>query len=100
MGAEKVRIRLFGVIAEAAGRKEDEVEILPGTTVHGLLQRLAKTYGESFRSEVLDENNTGGLRDDVMLTVNGAIIDHKDINDMIVTSDANVALFSVFPGGG
>lgn len=95
-----IHIRLFGSIGAAARLKEDEVEIPPGTTIRRLLQKLAADYGEDFCSEVIDENGAGGLRDDVMITLGGEIVNHDNADQVILNPGDKIGLFPVFAGGG
>ena len=94
-----VRIQYFGTIRLAAQRIEDEAALAGDATVFRLLLQLADAYGEGFRGEVLAESG-GMLRDDLMVTVNGTIINHAAAGEIVLRPGDIVALFPTFPGGG
>jgi molybdopterin converting factor small subunit len=94
----KIQVQLYGQFGEAAGRSADEVGLSAGATVSGLLGELADAYGRSFRDEIFD--SSGGLRDDVMVTVNKAIVKHEDAAEIKMEPGDSIALFPIFHGGG
>ena len=96
----KVRVQFFGTMRAVANKSEDEVELPSGTTISGLLLGLADAYGESFRDELFDENSLGGLRDDVMVTLGGVIVNHANAAEINLKPGDEISLFPVFPGGG
>ena len=93
-----MQAQFFGSIGEAAGKSRDETKLRPGATVRGLLNELTDACGESFREELFGESD--GLRDDVTVTVNGAIIKHGDIDKIGLKPGDVIAFFPIFPGGG
>ena len=95
----KVQVQYYGSIRAVSEKRDEEVVLSPNTTVYGLLQNLAGSYGEHFRDEIF---KAGGedLRDDLTVTVNGTIIDHPSVNGVILKPGDEIALFPVFPGGG
>ena len=96
----KVRVQFFGSIGAVAGKSEDEVELPPDTTLCGFLRGLADAYGEGLREELFDENSSDGLRDDVMITLGGVIINHASAAEINLKQGDEISLFPVFPGGG
>ena len=96
----KIQVRFFGPIREAAKKSGDDLDFLPGMSVYDLLLALSGIYGESVRAELLYENAPGGLRDDLIITQNEAIIDHARASDAGIEVGDVVALFQTFPGGG
>ena len=94
----KVQVKFFGDFGVIAKKSADEAQLPQSATVFCLLEELAGTYGKSFRDELFKE--TGGLRDDVMVTVNGAIVAHESVSEIDLAPDDVVALFPIFPGGG
>ncbi len=40
----KVKVKLFAVFREIVGAKEEEIEVSPGTTVSGLLDRYIEKF--------------------------------------------------------
>lgn len=94
----EMKLQFFGGFGALAGRSEDIARLQTGATLFDLLQTLATRYGESFRAELLQSD--GALRDDVMITVNGTIMNHAVAADKALHPNDTLALFPVFPGGG
>ena len=97
---KKVLLRFFGSIRAAAGKSNDELSIPSDTTVYGLIITVSDIYGVKMRDELLDEKSPDGLRDDLMITVNDAIINHEKGAGTRINQGDNVALYPMFPGGG
>ena len=95
----KIQIQCFGSIRAAAERFEAEVEFTENGTIMQLLLRLADVYGEGFRDEIFAQN-TEKLRDDLTVSLNGAIIQHAAAEETILRPGDALALFPLFPGGG
>jgi len=95
---ENIRIQYFGSVRAAAGRPEDESPAA-GMSLYSLLLKLAGDYGEAFRGELLAAGG-GKLRDDLTVTVNGAIISHEAAEEIVLRPGDTLALFPIFPGGG
>ena len=95
----RIRLRFYSSIREAAGKSEDETEIPAGCTVFGLLEALSSVYGGAFRDEVFLPGD-GGLREDIIVSVNGETTGCADAKDAIVGNGSVVDLFTTFPGGG
>jgi len=95
-----IHLKFFGSIRVAAQKIGEEREHIPGTTVYSLMQALSVAFGQSMRDELLDENAPGGLREDLMVTVNEAIISKKDAGITMIGAGDVVSLFPMFPGGG
>ena len=93
-----VKIRFFGSIRVAANINSDDLDLFPDTTVCGFLRELSGIYGENLHSELFDDS--GGLRDDLMVTVNEAIVNHENADKIRLNPGDVVALFPTFPGGG
>ena len=92
-----IRIQYFGSIRDAACKKEEELEFLPGTTVFELLEGLCGRCGEALRGELMDG---GKLRSDVGVSLNGAMIWHAAARETLLRPGDVVALLPLFPGGG
>jgi len=97
---EMTRIRYFGSIREAAGKIDEELNPLPNATVYSLLQAVSNTYGDKMRDELFDYRVPGVFRDDLMISVNEAVINHARAAETEVRPGDVVALFPIFPGGG
>ena len=98
--ALKIKIRFFGHIRVVAEISDCEMDYIPDTTVSGLLCLLTDKYGKVLRDELFDEKGLGGLRDDLMLTVNETIINHGKAAETEINPGDTIALYPTFPGGG
>jgi len=95
-----VHVKYFANIREVAGISNDSLDLVSGSTVYDLLYMITELYGDEMGEEIFDNKNASGLRDDMMLTINEAIINHmKSAETMLKPGDV-VALFPIFPGGG
>ena len=94
-----MKLQYFGLIRAAAGKSEEEMALSADTSVYALLQRLSAAYGGAFRDEIFE---AGGhrLREDVTVTLNGAVIAHAAAGDICPKPGDTLALFPIFPGGG
>jgi len=97
---ERVLLRFFGSIREAAGRSDDGLRLIPGTTLYSFLQTVSDVFGREMHDELFDMKAPDRLRDDLMITVNEAIINHAKAGEIILHPGDVVALFPIFPGGG
>ena len=91
-----IRVKFFAALWEITGEKEVELD---GTnmTVREVLQKLIERYGETFKKEIMD--NDDKVKDHYVILVNGRNIVFLDgINTKVKYGD----LISVFPpvGGG
>lgn len=91
-------VQYFGSMRAAAELAEEQIPLAGGASVLTLLRQCADTHGEGFRGELFTES--GCLREDLTVAVNGAIIQHAAVDEIILGPDDTVALFPVFPGGG
>lgn len=98
--AVKVHIRFFGSIRVAAKKSEDELVYIPNTTVYNLMQTLSNIFGGIMSDELLDEKSPDGLREDLMITQNEVIINHKNAHEIKINQGDTIALFPTFLGGG
>ena len=97
---QKIHIRFFGAIRVVASKTETEIDFIPDTTVSELLRLLSDKYGSVLRDELFDEKGSNGLRDDLMITVNDAIINHEKASETEIKPGDAIALYPTFPGGG
>lgn len=95
----KIQIQYFGSIRVAVQKAEEEAELTAMVTVRQLLRRLVVMYGDALRAEIFEEGSES-LRDDLMLTLNGAVLNHANAGDTVLSPGDKVALFPIFPGGG
>jgi len=96
----RIQVRFFGSITAVVKNNHDSLDYSPDTTVSGLLRLLSDKHGAELRDELLDAGCAGGLRDDLMITVNDAIINHEKASEVILNAGDVVALYPTFPGGG
>ena len=96
----KIHIRFFGSIRVSANMISDDIDFIPDTNVYGLMRLLSDIYGKGMHDELLDENGSGGLRDDLMVTLNEVIINHEKAVEVIINKGDIVALYPTFLGGG
>ena len=92
-----VQVQFYGPIREAAN--QTATDAAPGSTVLALLLKLADGYGPTFRGEIFNEGGDA-LRNDLTVTVNGAIVSHEDVRGIVAAPGDVIAVFPVFPGGG
>jgi len=93
----EVQIQYFGSIRAAADTAGEQALSAEGATVLQLLQQLSESRGEDFRGELFAGE---GLRDDLTIIHNGAIIQHAAADGIILRPGDVVALLPMFPGGG
>ena len=98
-GAYRVKIRYFASIRTAAGKSEEELAVPAGYTIYALLKLLSINYGEAFSEEVFRQT-ADGLRDDVIVSINGVITDCERVKNAMVADGSVIDLFTTFPGGG
>ena len=95
----EIQIQYYGSIRAAAKKSEEKVEFAADTTVYRLLQQIARLYENDFRGELF-EDNAKNLRDDLTVTLNGTIVEHKSALEISLKPGDVLALFPIFPGGG
>ena len=93
-----IKIRFFGSIRVAAKKDSDDLDFISDITVFGLLRKISDIYGEDLHSELFDVSEV--LRDDLMITLNEAIVNHKNAATIKLNPGDVVALLPTFPGGG
>jgi len=96
----KAQIRYFGSFRATTQKHFDDFDIPPGTTAYSLLQAISEIYGEGLGAELFDEKELGGLREDLMMMVNGTIIVHEKAAQIMIDPGDVIALYPTFPGGG
>ena len=92
-----IQIQYYGSVRAAAGKREEEMEASPGTSVFQLLKILAERYGDAFRGELI---NNGQLRDDIGVSLNGTLFRHEMMTRISLQDGDTLALLPLFPGGG
>ncbi|MCL2696294.1 MAG: MoaD/ThiS family protein [Clostridiales bacterium] len=94
-----VKVLYFGNIRAAVGKGEETLAPALDTTPYQLLLTLAERNGAAFRDEIFREGLVG-LRDDLMITINGAVIGADKAADIQLRPNDELALYPIFPGGG
>ena len=92
-------IQYFGSIRAAAKKSEEKLEFVAEATIYDLLQQVVCLHEKNFRGEIFDGDGKK-LRDDLMVTLNGTIIDHSNATEINLNPGDVVSLFPIFPGGG
>ena len=88
--------QFFGAFGEAAGKGRDEAELPHSAKLYDLLRELSDIYGKSFRDELFDSSYR--LRDDVMVSVNKAVVGHGSIAETDLKIGDVISLFPIFTG--
>jgi len=92
-----MRIRLYGLLRDAAERKTSlEVDVCEGDTVGSLLDRLVANYP---RMRPLLFEGPGVLYRHVMIVINGRDIRHERGLETPVRPDDDMAIFPPSAGG-
>ena len=53
----KVQVEYFGMLREAAGRRQEDVDVPDGMEVQALLQHVARQHGDPLQAMVLGEGD-------------------------------------------
>ena len=93
-----VKIRYFGSIRAAAGIEGEELCVQEGTTLAGLLRNISFSHSLELKNEIINKDDT--IRQDLMLTLNGVILNIDEIDERILKVEDIISLFPIFPGGG
>ena len=96
----KIKVQFFGPIREAAKKSGDDLDFSPNINVYSLLRTISGVYGERVHAELLDERSPSGLRDDLIITLNAAVVNHESAAGTGINPGDAVSLFQTFPGGG
>src|SRR3989304_3504612 len=64
----RVHVSYLGLVRNVIGCREEELEIISGTTIGELLATLAERHGDPFRQSVF--KGGGGLRSTALVCVN------------------------------
>ncbi|UCH01964.1 MAG: MoaD/ThiS family protein [Candidatus Bathyarchaeota archaeon] len=94
----KVKVRYLGPIRVMLNKKEEGLDVPQKTTLLGLLERLAKVYGESFVKEVYEPK--GKIREGIVVTINGTAVGQLGgLKRQLNEGDA-ITILPFFAGGG
>ena len=69
----KVKIRFFGPVRSLVGKKEQVLEMPPGSTIRELLDKLKKTNKPDFERYVVIQGNT--VNPVLLVSLNGESLD-------------------------
>ena len=89
-----IKIRLFAMFKEVAGKKEILQDIQSGTTLGDVLETLAKKYGKDF-GEIVNKK-TGQIDIDTLVMLNG-----KNVRaTSMILKDNDLVIITVPVSGG
>ena len=98
MASLRVTVEYLGYIKNILNKRVEKLELGKGSTLRGLLGRLADSYGASFRKEVFEP----GLQDvkaGFAVTVNGVLIGQLDGIETTLKNGDHIILMSLMSGG-
>ena len=94
----KVKVQYLGFIKNMLNKKEEYLEIEEGASLSDLLNKLAGTYGASFRKEVY-EPGVNKIKTGFSVTINGIFIGQLGGLDAKLSDGDQVLLMSLVTGG-
>jgi len=94
----KVRVHYLGYIKNLLDKKDEEFNIVEGTTLSELLDKLAGLYGQPFKKEVF-EPGLKDLKTGFVATVNGILMDQLNGIQTKLKEGDNIILMSLMSGG-
>lgn len=92
-------VQFYGSVRAAAAMPEEEILVKTEGTVRDVLEHLRAKHTDTFQDEVFQADKAS-LRDDLIVTVNGVIMDHGKVSETSLQAGSVIALLPVFPGGG
>lgn len=94
-----VRVRFFGPVRSIAGKKEQELEMSPGTTTKDLLEELRKVSNPEFSKYIVIQGNT--VNPVLLMAINGEGLDEiNNINAPLPDNPVlDIMLVSPIAGG-
>ena len=90
----RIKIQLFAMFKEIAGRKEISQDICLGTTLGEVLDILARKYGKDFEETI--DKKTGQIDVNTLVMLNGQNV--RDIN--LKLKDNDLIIITVPVSGG
>ncbi|MCL1830013.1 MAG: MoaD/ThiS family protein [Oscillospiraceae bacterium] len=94
-----VKMRYFGSVRASRGIETETYMAYEGQTLGQLLLDIASKHNSEFCDEILLKG-TDSIRNDLMITLNGVILNSDEVSMRIVQVEDIVSLFPIFPGGG
>ncbi len=93
-----VKVKFLGDLRAIVGKQETTTELPQGSTVKDLLISLSNSYGEAFRSRVL--NPTGNLEHYVLVFLNGKNIKELEgLKTILGEGEVELMMLPMFEGG-
>jgi molybdopterin converting factor small subunit len=92
-------IQYLGPIRAKLDKKEEEINVDQGLSLFSLLRHLSESYGDWFRSEVLEDHEKR-LREGVLVTVNGIASGQIGGLEAKLKEGDIVTILPFFAGGG
>jgi len=90
----KVKVKFFAYFRELFGARELELALKDSITLAELLNKLAETPPQ--KNEIFQD---GRLKPQVVVMVNGSVVDKESISDVKLEDGATVAIFPMMGGG-
>jgi len=93
-----VRIKLFSILAELAGKREIEIKIDNKLTVKEILPLIFSETNEKFKKFIYDEKNNF-LKEFINIVLNEKILRKEEINNVLLKNEDILALLTPIEGG-
>ncbi len=72
----EVNVRYFGLVRNIVRKKEEKVDLPPGSSLRHLLQELEARYGEEFKRLVIDSQ--GDLASEAIVLLDGEDVRNRN----------------------
>jgi len=92
-----VHVKLLGFLKRWSEQPQLDLEIEAGSTMQDLVYLLADRLGDDFRKAILDWH--GGLHGGVELILNGQEIPPRQISEIMVWIESDLAIIPIIAGG-
>jgi molybdopterin synthase sulfur carrier subunit len=93
-----VKVKFMGALRVIVGQRETTTNLPQGSTVKDLLTLLSNSYGEAFRSRVL--NPMGNLEHYVLVFLNGKNIKELEgVETILGEGEVEFMMLPMFEGG-
>ena len=94
----KVRVRYFAALREITGKREEQVELQPDSTMRDLFNSLVELHGTRFKEYVLEEK-TGSPRTHLIFLINGTSINSLQGLETRLNDDSVISMMPPVGGG-
>lgn len=90
MAGQKVKVSYFGLVQNAVGLREEELQLPAGSSIRGMLEALGERHGNTFRYGVLTSD--GKLRPTTRVLLNGRDVEELGGLDTRLKGSAEVSI--------